>query len=212
MAQLLHTRLLTAAARRILRPLGLQQRGRSRLWLADQGWWLVVVEFQPSDWDKGSYLNVGAMWLWSEKGYFSFDDGHRVEEFVRFQDEAQFAPAAEHLARRAADEVQGYRTRYPSVLAAARYLAAKSPRSFWDSFHAGVACGLAGEADQAKRFLGEVTGTDDCRDWVQAAALLAREYSSAVEDVPGFRRRIEGVIGRARELLHLDVATGNVLG
>ncbi len=46
-----HTRLLTAAARSILRPLGCVQKGRSRTWLDDQDWWVGVVEFQPSAWD-----------------------------------------------------------------------------------------------------------------------------------------------------------------
>jgi hypothetical protein len=44
----------------VLTPLGLTQRGRSRLWLDDHGWWLIVVEFQPSAWSRGSHLNVSA--------------------------------------------------------------------------------------------------------------------------------------------------------
>lgn len=203
MAQPPHTQLLTAAARRIFRPLGLQQRGRSRTWLDDHGWWVIVVEFQPSGWSKGSYLNVGAMWLWFEKDYFSFDYGSRVENFAPYEDEAQFTPLAESLARRAAEEVARLRLLFTSVQTAARQLAAKSPMGFWDSFHAGLASGLAGESAQAHRFLGEVAGTDDQRDWAQSAASLAREYSLALEDLPGFRLRIGTVIRRARELLRL---------
>ncbi len=150
MAQPPHSQLLTAAARRILRPLGLQQRGRSRLWLDDHGWWVVVVEFRPSSWSKGSYLNVGAMWLWFEKDYFSFDCGYRVENLALYQDEAQFAPLAENFARGAADEVARLRSIFPSVQAAARQLAAKPQKGFWDNFHAGVACGLAGKTAQAR--------------------------------------------------------------
>lgn len=136
-----HARLLTAAAREFLRPLGLRQRCRSRTWLDEHGWWLVDVEFQPSSWSMGSYLNVGAMWLWCERDYFSFDDGHRVEGFTAFEDEAQFSPVAESLARRAAEEVKRYRSRYPSVHAAAHHLAARS-QGFRSNFHAAVACGL----------------------------------------------------------------------
>jgi hypothetical protein len=204
--------LLTEAARRHLRPLGLQQRGRSRLWLGDHGWWLAVVEFQPSSWGKGSYLNVAAMWLWVEKEYVSFDYGSRVEDFARFEDEAQFAPLAEGLARRAADEVGRLRTLFPSVHSAAEHLAAESPRGFWDTFHAGVASGLVGDPTRARGYFDEVAGTDDRQDWAQAAASLAREYSLAVGDLPGFRRRIEEVIRRARGLLRLPGLAGTVLG
>ena len=55
-------RIITSAARESLKPLGLLQRGRSRLWIDDQGWWLGVVEFTPPRM-AGSGLQVGAMWL-----------------------------------------------------------------------------------------------------------------------------------------------------
>jgi hypothetical protein len=62
-----HTKLLIAAARDVLRPIGLTQKGRLRTWLDDLGWWLGVVEFQSSSWSRGSYLNVGVNWLWNPK-------------------------------------------------------------------------------------------------------------------------------------------------
>src|SRR5205085_1650054 len=94
-----HTKLLNAAAREILRPLGLVQNGRSRTWLDDQRWWLGVVEFQPSGFTRGSYLNVGINWLWNVKDWLSFDFGHRVDlpsegEFVSYESNEQFAPLA----------------------------------------------------------------------------------------------------------------------
>ena len=98
-----HSRLITAAAREVLRPLGLFQKGRSRTWLDDRGWWLGVVEFQPSSFSKGSYLNVGAMWLWHRTiKHIQFDVGHRVADvgYVEFESEAQFAPEAEKFAAR----------------------------------------------------------------------------------------------------------------
>jgi hypothetical protein len=206
-----HTRLLTMAARRTLRPLGLCQRGRSRLWLDDQGWWLVVVEFQPSSWSKGSYLNVGAMWLWYEKDYFSFDDGHRVEDFAPFEDEAQFFPIAEGLARRAAQEVMRYRALYPSVHAAAQHLAAKHPKSFWGLPRCGGMWSFW-QCGRCRGFFAEIAGTDDRRDWAQAAASLADAYASTLEDLITFRRRFKEVVSRARRLLRLEELADIKLG
>lgn len=54
-----HNRVINAEAWRLLKPFGLTRKGRSRVWLDDHGWWLIQVEFQPSSWSKGSYLNVG---------------------------------------------------------------------------------------------------------------------------------------------------------
>ncbi|HEX4035315.1 MAG TPA: hypothetical protein VHX66_12810, partial [Solirubrobacteraceae bacterium] len=59
-----HSKLLTTAAREVLRPMGLRQKRRSRVWLDDRAWWVGVVEFQASSFSPGTYLNVGAMWLW----------------------------------------------------------------------------------------------------------------------------------------------------
>lgn len=55
--------ILNTGAREILRPMGRVRKGRSRTWWDDHGWWLINVEFQPSGFSKGSYLNVGICWL-----------------------------------------------------------------------------------------------------------------------------------------------------
>lgn len=72
--------ILNAGARDVLKPMGLVRKGRSRTWLDDHGWWLIVVEFQPSGFSKASYLNVGICWQWSAvpKSYLSFDMGSGV--------------------------------------------------------------------------------------------------------------------------------------
>lgn len=115
-----HTKLLTAAAREVFRPLGLAQKGRSRTWLDDQGWWLGVVEFQPSSWSRGSYLNVGVNWLWNVRDYLSFDQGGRVHldddgQFVSYDDDAQFAEQAGRLVSRAAEEIASQRERFHTL-------------------------------------------------------------------------------------------------
>jgi hypothetical protein len=53
-----HARLIATAAKAALQPLGFVRRGRSRFWFADQGFWIIFAEFQPSGWSKGSYLNM----------------------------------------------------------------------------------------------------------------------------------------------------------
>jgi hypothetical protein len=53
-------RIISSAARDSLKPLGLAQRGRSRLWIDDHGWWLGVVDFTPAR-IAGSGLVVGAI-------------------------------------------------------------------------------------------------------------------------------------------------------
>ena len=104
-----HGRIIAAAARSALVPLGFQRKGASRIWFADRGYWLLVVEFQPSAWSKGSYLNVAAHWLWSSltegpQVVLSFDYGGRAGGFISFENEDQFSPQAAALAEVAAAE------------------------------------------------------------------------------------------------------------
>jgi len=148
-----HSRLINAAAKVVLRPLGCVQKGRSRTWLDDRVWWVGVVEFQPSSWAKGSYLNVGACWLWYEKDFLSFDAGYRVESFHPFTGNEAFELVAEKLAERASHEVTALRERFPSPSHVQSWIAAKPRTSIWDHYHLAVSAGLAGATDQSKRSL-----------------------------------------------------------
>ena len=49
------------------------RKGQSRLWLDDNGWWMAIAEFQPSQWSKGTYLNVAVSWQWYPRVDYAFD-------------------------------------------------------------------------------------------------------------------------------------------
>ena len=81
-----HNKIIRNAANSVLKPNGLFRKGTSRVWIDDNGWFLTVVEFQPSGWDRGSYLNVAVHFLWDDQDYLSFDYpcSSRVKDFVAF--------------------------------------------------------------------------------------------------------------------------------
>lgn len=201
--ELVHSKILREAARTTLRPMGLIQKGRSRTWLDDNGWWLCVVEFQPSGWSRGSYLNVGCTWLWGEKDYLSFDEGYRVANFEPFENVIQFGRAATDLAERAAAEVARYRTLFQTVQMVSRFYLNRRPDSFWPSFNAGVACGLAGHWPAAREFFARVIQTDDNRAWALAAREDATRLDSLVNDKNAFRELVLGRVVRTRQMLKL---------
>jgi hypothetical protein len=152
-----HDKLIANAAKAALAPLGFQRKGRSRLWFADHRWWLVVVEFQPSSWSKGSYLNVAAHWLWADVGTFSFDFGGRLDGYEEYASDEQFAAAAVSLAVRASTEAQRLTKIFSSLsatatvlLTAARTKPSRAPgHPGWMAYNAGVAAGLVGCTDDA---------------------------------------------------------------
>lgn len=196
--------LITQAARRNLRPLGLFQKGRSRTWLADEGWWMVHVEFQPSDGSKGCYLNVGCSCLWTIKLYLSFDLGHRVERLWRFESEEQFAPIADMLSQRAAEETLRYRSLFPTVQAASNYFLENPPAaSFWPQCNAAVMHGLAGRPDEGAALLNGPRKWDFSIEWHRNAAEDAHMLAGLIHQRDQFRDLIETRIHHTRDLLKL---------
>jgi hypothetical protein len=200
-----HSKILTEAARQVLRPMGLTQKGRSRTWLDDHGWWLCVVEFQPSGWSRGSYLNVGCMWLWDVKDDVAFHEGYRVADFSEFRDEVQFAAVAMQLAHRAAREARRYRRRFPNVGKVCRFYAWHPPVGLWANFHAGIACALAGRPKRALRFFDRVMReADKGIDWMVAAKVDAQHLAAIAGEREEFRQTIGERVRRTRDLLKLS--------
>lgn len=204
-----HNRLLTSAARDELQPLGCRQKGRSRTWLDDHGWWVGVVAFQPSSWSKGSYLNVGACWLWYEKEHYSFDAalspyGSRVESFHEFDDSDAFTNAAKQLARRAREEVLSLRQQFESVGKAAIFLESNKPQqNIWAHYDAGVAAGLIGNHEAALRHFRQVASEKMDFDWVLLLKSRTAELTQSVRDAVRFQAEISAIVRKTRELLKL---------
>ena len=198
-----HGRLITGAAKKILAPLGCKQKGRSRLWYDDQLWWVGVVEFQPSAWARGSYLNVGAMWLWSVKDYWSFDDGYRVDSFKEFRNQDQFSEASEKLAGLAASEVVALRQKFHSVSATSALLSQKDKRTIWDRYHAGVSLALAGDLHLAQAELQAAQGDPEHAQWVTDLKAKCTALSSALTSRGAAREFIRRDVNHARKLLSL---------
>jgi hypothetical protein len=200
-----HDTIIAKAAKDALQPLGFRRKGRSRLWLQDRGWWLVVVEFQPSGWRKGSYLNVAAHWLWSDNGFLSFDVCNRVGGFAEYASDAQFASAALELAENAAVEAQRLTKRFSSIDATATDLVAEEdatePSSgSWSRYNAGMAAGLSGQSAKAAALLSSVTD-DRVKPSAETMTPLANDPAS-------FQKKVIDLIARQRLALGLPPIEG----
>lgn len=175
-----HNAQLAKAAKKHLGPIGMKRKGQSRLWFKDNGWWLGVVEFQPSSWSKGSYLNVAAMWLWNAKDYWSFDEGGRVETFHEFKDADQFADVADNLATRARDEVLALSQRFSSLAVVAAHLARNSDENPWHSYHAAMAALAIGDIEHAQKRFRTLLAFKDHAPFMVALKAKVRSLSEQV--------------------------------
>ncbi|MDO5773790.1 MAG: hypothetical protein Q4P16_05740 [Spirochaetales bacterium] len=111
----IHSKIIKQVCKEILIPLGVFQKGTSRLYLDDNGYFFTVIEFQPSNWDRGTYLNIGLTFLWdynqSDILYFDFSrqPTARYGKFVEYKNETQFKKEIINLANIAKEEILFYR-------------------------------------------------------------------------------------------------------
>jgi hypothetical protein len=197
-----HGKLIAAAAKAALAPLGCKRKGQSRVWISDQGFYAIGIEFQPSGWSKGSYLNVGACWLWRAQDHWTFDAGYRKGDFIPFESAEQFTPLIAMLAERAAQEVLILRERFKLIADTAKYLCTWTKYDGWWIYHAAIAAGLAGDVATAESLFRRFN------NWANSAYGGKRdsdgpELMALVHDTTQYRARIRAIIDESRSLHRL---------
>jgi hypothetical protein len=195
-----HSRIIAEAAKAELDPFGFQRKGRSRLWFADHGSWLNVVEFTPDPWTKGVSLRNAAHWLWLGHGFLSFDYAVFSKLHAGFETEEQFSKAASEIAREAAAQAAQIDEKLSSFEAAADFVVARARESermrpSWFGYQAGIVSGLRNKFDDAEYFLGGIT---DERVIPYAAPLFA-----LVSDPESFVAEVNKLVAQQRATLKL---------
>jgi hypothetical protein len=195
---------IAAAAKAALLPLGCQRQGKSRGWISDQRFWLINIEFQPSAWQKGSYLNVGAMWLWRADKCLAFHVGYRIADFVAYYSPEQFAPVASRFAAQAAQEVQRLREQFRSLQHIYRYLVDHTSEENPDIFHAAIAAGLVGDVDTARHLFQVFVDmpSDNIQWFIELKAKLA-DLADRLDQPALFRASVLETIQECRRLNNL---------
>ena len=189
-----HGKIITQAAREVLAPMGLFRKGQSRIWIDDNDWFLTVVEFQPSAWEKGSFLNIGTNFFWRRQDYFSFDYysgiNNRVESFAEFSgDSDDFHSGMMSYAKNAASYIEEYR-RLNDVQYAKEAILQFKPalKSGHRMYHNMMICGLARD-NQAVEFYKEllVEAKTSEYDYIRAYSdELSKDISGIIQDTDRF--------------------------
>lgn len=196
-----HTKAIRETARNKFKGLGLKQKGQSRLWYLSGDYYTILVEFQPSSWSTGTYLNVGVDFNWYIRDYFAFEFGDRLSDFKSFQDEKKFEEELERLCDLAVDKVKEYKLIFDDSVSAADKLLKfyKNELNDWDKFNIGVLFALGGQTGKAMNYLKKVSGNDYKLDWEIERAGIARNYMKAIEE-GNFLDKLDDVIRKTREL------------
>lgn len=202
-----HNKIIRDAANSVLKPNGLFQKGTSRTWIEDNGWYLTVVEFQPSGWAKGTYLNVAIHFLWDDKDYISYDYcihagvyNSRVNDFVAFDgDEGRFFEQVRSLAETAMEKVRQYR-QFCDWEYAQREIQKNRGHILHMLYQNMMICGLRCDPDAAvfcEKLLCELRRTD--ASWAEKyRAEVAQQIVPIVNDPQRFHTYVLGKITAQR--------------
>lgn len=202
-----HSKIINKVAREVLKPLGVKRKGQSRTWLDDNGWWLLVIEFQPSSWSKGTYLNVGIHWLWHPKEYFSFDLGYREAGYVEYKSNSQFEPKAREMANLAKIKVEEIRGHLSNLQAARNHIVksySDEPETIWNQFHCGMICAVSGDTEEALPYFNAVKENSDDRDWALELKQFTRETQSAMSSTNDFIEHVCNIVKKSRKMKKLE--------
>jgi hypothetical protein len=202
-------KLIADAAKAHLQPIGCQRVGRSRTWISDQRYWLIVVEFQPSSWQKGTYVNIGTMWLWRARKGLAFNTFRRIADFAPFSSSQQFVPVIAELAAQAAREVKRLREKFKSLSEICQYLVSHTSDNNRDIFHAAIAAGLVGDVTTAHRLFQKFSEVPTHGyQWTIALQATNSLLASKLEDPEAFRSAVVAKIRECRLINNLTPDEG----
>lgn len=195
-------KIIAAAAKAVLAPMGCARKGRSRIWYSDQRYWLIAAEFQPSGWSKGSYLNIFVAWLW--KASHGYPIAYRPAKFVPFESAEQFTPQIADMANVAAQEVEKQRERFSTFNRIYQHLLSESHRDHWPKYNAAVAAGLAGEMATARRLFDEMAARQTSGyGWQEKLKLDGAALAKLLDEPAQFRAAVLAIIERRRKVMRL---------
>ena len=219
-----HNKIINSIARAKLKPLGLLQKGRSRFWYEDRRWHVISIEFQPSGFSKGSYLNVSISWLWYPKDYLSFDTPHRGGSWVDFRDEDQFRQEFEVLADKAVELAREHRDVFGTLQSSYERLQRlhedlietgvwrEAPRpGGWPDLHLGLLASLTGHTNRAEELLRSVVDVKSRVAWQERLNAFCEKGLGLLGNRDQFRDWVEANTAECRALLNLPALEAPVL-
>lgn len=200
-----HNKLIAAAAKKALIPLGLRQQRKSRIWYDDHGWWAIVVEFQPSSWSRGSYLNVAVSWMLYENAHWTFDISKRVAGFQSAEEGNDFESAISLVAAKAAQSVIEYRERFLMLdQMYEHYRLTIDHHGGWPDYHAGVLAGLRGDWASAEQHFSFVLSASATTTWHRALQFRCQDLMRLMHEPSFFRDSVMGIVLRCRSARCLE--------
>ncbi len=155
-----HDKIINMAAKKVLNSHGLFRKGTSRTWLDDNGYFMIFVVFDASNWSQGSYLGVGIDFLWEKweglNDTFAYDYGSRGNEFCKYTgNDIAFQTKMEKFAEQGLQKVMEYRSfremDYAQKCLWQSLSDTPEKQRFWEIYHFAMLCFLMGDFENGAR-------------------------------------------------------------
>ncbi len=207
-----HTKIINKTARKIFKEYGIIRKGQSRTWLDDNGWFTTLIEFQPSNYSKGTYLNIGVCFHWHVDDYWSFNIGYREAAYCEYKNEKQFTPVVTKYIQQALAKVLLYRDQLSDLESAERTIFTYDGYSsfVWACYHKAVILGLNNKVQDAEHYFNLILAEKDYLEeynspitWILELKDEVKLLKSALHKPNEFKNAINKIIVTSRKLKKL---------
>ncbi len=196
-------KIIVKTTREVLRPAGLSQKGASRFWYLDCGWYACFAEFQPYTGRQGTTLNYGLSWLWYPREHWTLDVFNRVGDFFEYRDDESFRPAVLSLSNHVVEYCFQTLAAITNPADAYALVENHQKKTDWHAFHLAVLAGLAGWTDTARAHFDRAYSPETKIAWQEERNKVIEALKSQLTDRQAFERCIIDRIIEARALLKL---------
>ncbi|WP_276975886.1 hypothetical protein [Flavobacterium filum] len=205
--QIDHNKLLKKIAKERLKPYGIFQHGQSRIFLYDRGWFTIVIEFQPSSWSKGTYLNIGVDFNFYPRDYFAYSFGYRERGFEEFKDEGQFIKLMNELCDLTIIRVKVLDLKFTDILTALKTVDDEKEKDNWRIYDVAILNALASNFEKSRKQLEQVSKIKCVYDWEIERKKLVDELLEWMLVNPDSIDKIKSIISETRQLKKLPKMT-----
>lgn len=132
------------------------QKGNSRVYLDDNGYYFTMIEFQPYSLKKGVFLNVGLSFLFNKNDYltysYSLNNETRVgKNFIEYRNDEQFEKEVRKYVELASEYILKYR-KFVDVNYAKDIIMKELDDNNWNPYIKSMFCFLTNDQEKGKQY------------------------------------------------------------
>lgn len=206
-----YQKIISKTTREVLRPAGLDQKGTSRLWYLDCGWYACFAEFQPFSNRQGTTLNFGISWLWYPQEYWTFDVFHRVGEFFEYHEDESFQSCVLALSNQAVEYCMQTQAVIKTPADAYALVENHQKKTDWHAFHLAILAGLDDQTDMSLALFDAAFVPQAKIPWEIERNEVIKALKGELTDRQAFERCINARIIEARTMLKLPLTQVNYI-